>query len=116
MNSFGENLKKARTDKGISQGNLAEMMEIHPTHISRYERNLTTPSIEVVKKFADILEVSTDTLVYGSQEEKAKSKITDSELLSMFIKTQNLAPKDIETVKRFLKAFIFQKDMQKQLA
>lgn len=65
---------------------------------------------------SDVLEVSTDTLVYGSSEEKAKSKITDSELLSMFSKAQNLDPEDVQCIKSMLGAFIFQKDMQRQLA
>ncbi|MEQ9168885.1 MAG: helix-turn-helix transcriptional regulator [Fulvivirga sp.] len=116
MNNFGDNLKEVRTSKSISQGQLAEMMGIHPTHISRYERNQTSPSIDVLKKLADLLEVSTDALVYGSQNEKAKSKIEDAELLNLFTKAQGLDNKDREAIKAMLKAFIFQKDMQKQLA
>lgn len=54
MKSFGDNLKEARTKKGLSQGKLAELMQIHSAHISRYERNQTIPSVDVVKKFADI--------------------------------------------------------------
>lgn len=91
-------------------------MGIHPAHISRYERNQTVPSIDVVKKFADLLEVSTDMLVYGGEDEKVKDKITDNELLTMFSKTQALNEEDRKCVKSFLKAFLFQKDMQKQLA
>ena len=116
MTNFGDNLKEARTKKGISQSQLAELMGIHPAHISRYERNQTVPSIDVVKKFADLLEVTTDRLVYGGENEKAKDKITDNELLTMFSKAQALNEDDRKCVKSFLKAFLFQKDMQKQLA
>ena len=91
-------------------------MQIHSAHISRYERNQTVPSVEVLKKFADILEVSTDLLIYGSEDEKAQSKITDNELLTMFSKAQQLNNNDRDCVKAFLKAFLFQKEMQKQLA
>ena len=111
MTTFGENLKKSRTEKGISQSQLAELMGIYPAHISRYERNQTIPSIDVVKKFADLLEVSTDILVSGNGNEKAKSKITDNELLNMFTKAQTLKKEDRNVVKSFL----FQKEMQKQL-
>ena len=116
MSNFGENLKKIRIAKSISQGKLAELMSIHATHISRYERNLTIPSIDVVKKLADLLEVSTDDLVYGNTEEKASKKIQDSELLNIFSKAQNLDPQDKDCIKSLLKAFIFQKEMQRQLA
>jgi len=116
MKGFGDNLKEARTKKGFSQGKLAELMQIHSAHISRYERNQTIPSVDVVKKFADILEVSADLLIYGTNDEKAQSKITDSELLTMFSKAQSLDDHDRDCVKSLIKAFLFQKDMQQQLA
>lgn len=115
MSSFGENLKQIRLVKNISQGKLADLMNIHATHISRYERNLTIPSIDVVKKLADVLEVSTDDLVYGNLEEKAGKKIQDAELLNIFSKAQNLDKQDKDCIKSLLKAFIFQKEMQRQL-
>jgi len=116
MTTFGNNLKAARIEKGISQGNLAELMEIHPTHVSRYERNQTVPSVDVVKKFADILEISTDKLIYGSESEKIKDKIQDEELLNMFSKLQLLGEEERNSVKVMLKAFIFQKEIKRKLA
>lgn len=116
MSTFGEHLKDIRSGKGISQGQLADLMGIHSTHISRYERNQTIPSVDVVKKLADVLEVSVDDLVYGADQEKAKTKIQDSELLAMFSKAQQLNDADKDSIKAMLKAFLFQKDMQKQLA
>ncbi len=116
MKSFGDNLKEARTKKGVSQGQLSELMGIHSAHISRYERNQTIPSVDVVKKFADILEVSADLLIYGTEDEKAKSKITDDELLTMFSKAQQLSEDDRKCVKSLISAFLFQKDMKKQLS
>ncbi|GHE72286.1 hypothetical protein [Roseivirga thermotolerans] len=70
----------------------------------------------MLKKLADVLEVSVDDLVYGADQEKAKAKIQDPELLAMFSKAQQLNDSDKEAIKAMLKAFLFQKDMQKQLA
>jgi len=89
---------------------------IHATHISRYERNLTSPSIEALKKIADALGVTTDMLVYGTNEEKAKNNIKDNELLSMFARVQALDKGELNCVKSLLNAFIFQKDLKHQLA
>jgi len=114
--SFGDNLKKIRADKDISQGDLAKMIDVHATHISRYERNLTSPTIDVAKKIADALEVSTDSLIYGSDEQIANNKLNDEELLQLFNKVQQLSDEDVTSVKAMLKAFVFQKDIQKQLA
>lgn len=114
--SFGDNLKKIRADKDISQGDLAKMIDVHATHISRYERNLTSPTIDVAKKIADALEVSTDSLIYGSDQQIINNKLSDIELLLLFNKVQQLDDENIKSVKAMLKAFVFQKDVQKQLA
>ncbi len=73
--SFGDNLKKIRSEKDISQGELTKLIEVHATHISRYERNLTSPTIEVAKKIADALKVSTDALIYGTDEQIINNKL-----------------------------------------
>jgi len=113
---FGDNLKRIRTEKGIAQGALAELIGMHATHLSRYERNSTLPSIEVLKKIADALNVSIDELVYGKQDDKVKSKLNDSELLSMFSRVQALNKTELSCVKSLLKAYIFQIDTQHRLA
>ncbi|MBF6654846.1 XRE family transcriptional regulator [Flavobacterium columnare NBRC 100251 = ATCC 23463] len=114
--SFGDNLKKARIERNISQGDLAKLIEVHATHISRYERNLTAPTIEVAKRIADALNVTTDYLIYGSSEQIINDKLKDEELLQLFNKIQFLKPEEITSVKTMLKAFVFQKDIQKQLS
>ena len=114
--SFGDNLKKIRADKNISQGGLAKLINVHASHISRYERNLTSPTIEVAKTIANALEVSIDVLVYGSNEQIINNKIKDEELLQLFNKVQQLNKEDVISVKAMLNAFVFQKEIKKQLA
>lgn len=113
--NFGENLKRIRTQKNISQGELAGLLDMHATHLSRYERNVTAPSIEVLKKLADVLGVTTDMLIYGTTEDKVKNNIQDQELLNLFTKVQALDNEDIKCVKSFLGAFVFRKDLTHQL-
>jgi transcriptional regulator with XRE-family HTH domain len=115
-NKFGDNLKRIRTDKNISQQELADIIGVHYTHVSRYERNLAQPSIEVVKKIAEALDVSIDTLIYGQQDEKAKNNLKDADLLNLFTKVQLLDKQDLNAVKSMLKAYVFQKDTQARLA
>lgn len=115
MIDFDKNLKDLRTKRGFSQEVFSSKIGIHVTNLSKYERGLTIPSLEVAEKMANALEVSLDKLVYGSETEKAQKKITDNELLTMFTKAQLLEDDDRKCVKSFLKAFLFQKDMIKQL-
>lgn len=115
LSNFGDNLKRYRIEKNFSQQELAEAIGMHSTHVSRYERNLTAPSIDVVKKIVEVLDISIDTLIYGEENERAKGSINDSELLNMFAKVQQLPNKQKDTVKDFLSAFIFKTDLHKNL-
>lgn len=115
-NKFGDNVKAIRIEKNISQQELADMVGIHSTHVSRYERNMALPSVEVAKKMAEALGVTADTLIYGTQDDKAKDSLRDTDLLNLFIKVQLLDKQDLAAVKSMLKAYIFQKDTQARLA
>ena len=96
-------------EKNVSQEELADLTNSHSTHISRYERNMAAPSIDVVKKIAEDLDVTTNTLIYGTQDEKVKNSLKDNELLNMFIKAQSLTNKQQDTVKDLLSALLTQK-------
>jgi transcriptional regulator with XRE-family HTH domain len=106
---------RERGEKNISQSELADLIGMHSTHISRYERDLTQPTLEVIKKIAEALSVSTDALIYGSSDQQAKNKIKDTELLTMFNKVQSLEDKDISVIKSLISAYILKTDLQKNL-
>ena len=56
---FGENLRKYRTNCGISQEKFAEMCNLHRTYISDVERAQRSISLGNVQKIADALEIET---------------------------------------------------------
>jgi len=55
LSIYGKTLKDIRTQKGISQQELAFMTELDRTYISMLERNLRQPSLETVFKISDAL-------------------------------------------------------------
>ena len=55
--TFGEFLKKARTNAKMSQETLAKQMGINRVSISNYEKNKNTPTVSNLKKIAKILNV-----------------------------------------------------------
>ena len=57
---LGETLKKLRIDRRLNQGQLAEMMGLATSAISRYESCSRRPSYEILIKYARIFHVSTD--------------------------------------------------------
>jgi transcriptional regulator with XRE-family HTH domain len=116
MGTFAENLKKWRASKNISQEELSGKIGIHPVQLSRYERGQTTPSIDVVQKIAEALDISIDELVNGSLNKNADSNISDRELLSMFKKVQLLNDKQKDTVMDFLSAYVLKTELKQKLA
>lgn len=60
---IGRNVKLARTALGITQGQLAEKLDIENVTVSRIETGAQLPSIERLEQIADVLKVSLQSLV-----------------------------------------------------
>lgn len=58
MSVFSENLKRVRTEKGMTQDVLAEKAGTSKQVLSRYENGLRVPQISMVQRLADALGVS----------------------------------------------------------
>ena len=56
---FGNNVKKYRTQKGISQEKFAEICGLHRTYISAIECYRRSISLENIQRIADALDVET---------------------------------------------------------
>jgi transcriptional regulator with XRE-family HTH domain len=61
--TLGQQITTLRKKKAISQADLGKRVETSGDIIGRYERDEVKPSIEVVIRMADALEVSLDYLV-----------------------------------------------------
>ena len=59
----GERLRTLRTDKGLSQAALAELVGVHEADIGRYERGEFDPSLHTLAELARALEVETGSLI-----------------------------------------------------
>lgn len=73
--SLGERIYILRTEKNLSQGDLAEQLEVSRQSISKWENNNAIPDLEKIIKLSEIFEVSLDELVKG---EKASEKAEDA--------------------------------------
>lgn len=67
---FGVVLQKLRKERGMTQEQLARKINKESSIISRYEKNLQSPTFETVRSFAEIFNVSMD---YLSGMEKSVS-------------------------------------------
>ncbi len=63
--SLGETIYKLRTEKSLSHGALAEMLDVSRQSISKWENNSAVPDLDKLIKLGEIFGVSLDELVKG---------------------------------------------------
>lgn len=71
--SVGIRLKKLREESELKQESLAAKLGINRSTISMYERDQRMPSPDVLKKYADIFDVSLDYILGKSKKRNAES-------------------------------------------
>jgi len=64
---FGENLKKARIKKGITQKEFAEMVGVSGPMMTQIERGTKQASPPLIAEICKVLECTSDSLIYGEQ-------------------------------------------------
>ena len=70
MENVGERIKVARLNKGWTQGQLADAVDVSSMAISRYENGSRTPNDIIVEKIAKQLDVSFFELYFGMTEDE----------------------------------------------
>jgi len=60
---LGQNLKRIRAAKKLSQGAIARKLDVHRSYISGLERGRRNPTLATIQKLAKALGVSADELL-----------------------------------------------------
>ena len=60
--NIGQNIKKLRAEKGVTQEQLAEHLSITYQSVSKWENNITSPDLYLIPAIAEYFEVPTDEL------------------------------------------------------
>lgn len=115
MSNLGDRIKDLRKQKNLSQSELADKVGISYAQIGRYETKGAQPPAETLKQIADALGVSPDFLIYGTSDEKAKTKLTDADLINQFKAIENMDEEDKTVIKKLIDAFITKKQLQKMM-
>ena len=59
----GRALKKLREKEGLTQDELAQLLEVSKPSIASYETNRRTPSMRIFKRIVNLFDVSADYLL-----------------------------------------------------
>lgn len=113
MSTLGDRIKLKRKELSMSQSDLADQVGISYAQIGRYETKDVQPPAKTLTIIADVLGVSPDFLLYGSTDEKAKTRLSDPELINQFKAIEAMDEDDRNVVKKLIDAFITKKQVQK---
>lgn len=102
---FPERLATLRQAKGMTQVALAEAIGIHASQVRRYEAGKSQPTLDVIRKLAVTLGVSSDALLFDKEE-----RGPDDELRLQFEAAQRLDPHEKEVVKSVLDSILMRHD------
>ena len=96
--SIGKNIRKLRKERNLTQEELAELLNVSPQAISKWENEVGMPDISQIIPLASVFGVSTDLLfgISGTNEQNAVEKIIED----LHTKNKNLEIDDYEEYKQ----------------
>ncbi len=101
MSDFAKNLKRFRKSKKMTQTELGRMLNYGSTAIANYESGRNEPSLDILIRLSEILNVSLDDLLGASPKNKEEQTILISfetlsdekkKIVSELIKSLQLLP------------------------
>lgn len=103
MDDFGKNVAELRKARGLTQQALAVLLEVQPRLLGRWERGQGKPQFDYILKLADVLEVSLDHLLRGTEDaQPVQFDIRNKTLKELCRKVDQLRPEDQEVICHFL--------------
>jgi transcriptional regulator with XRE-family HTH domain len=111
---FPAKLRDLRIGRGWSQGQLAQKIGADLQRISKYERGVMWPTMELMVRIATVFDVSVDYLI-RDEDNLAVNKIKSKALLHQIEEINKLPDSDQETVITFLDAFIKRRKFEELL-
>ena len=106
--SLAQQLVSLRKQKGLTQQALADAIGLHITQIKRYEAGTSQPSLEAIKKLAQTLRVTTDSLIFEPDELEP-----DADLRLQFQAVSNMPEEERRIVKQLLEGMIIKYEAER---
>lgn len=64
--SLGETICRLRTERALSQGDLAELLDVSRQSISKWETNSSVPELDKLVRLSELFDITLDELVRGA--------------------------------------------------
>ncbi|MBY6271095.1 MAG: XRE family transcriptional regulator [Bacillaceae bacterium] len=98
---FGERLRKLRLQKGLTMKELGKIFSLAESTISGYENGTRKPDMDLIARFADFFEVTTDYL-YGRTDNPRETVQKKENKNLFFFDIEGLTEEEIEEIKRHI--------------
>ena len=102
--TFGEKLKNARKNAGLSQEQLAQKLCVSRAAVAKWETDKGLPDIINLKAISKLLDVSIDTLLDDGQETDFQVTREPLDLASLELKGRARCRQDVAVLNRFPQA------------
>ena len=107
---FLKRLVDCRIKSNLSQAQFAKIMNVSQATIARQETGVSNPSIDMLEKYADFFNCSTDYLLgrtdqpgaYFLKKEIPSAEPADSSIQSETPDPSKLSAKEVQAIRRFL--------------
>ena len=104
---IGERVRALRTDRGLTQTELGEMLNLNQSNISAIERGDRGVTIHQAVRIAKALQVSVDELLTGVSPSKGKpSRFQDRRFLRRLQQIEKLPKGDKQALLKTIDAFL----------
>ncbi|UFJ42027.1 helix-turn-helix domain-containing protein [Brevibacillus humidisoli] len=84
MSTFGERVAKLRTEKKMSQAELASHLQLAKSTLAMYETDKREPGFETIQRIADFFQVTTDYLLLGRESTRSEEMSPRNQLEHIF--------------------------------
>ena len=78
--SLGEKIKLIRKSKNLTQNELGKLLNVSFQAVSKWEKNLSQPDIETIKKICEIFEINVDDFLKDNFTLKPNKEVVHSKV------------------------------------
>lgn len=105
MKGFGERIRKYRKLKKFTQDDLGEKVGVTKSYVSKVESESTTPSLEMLVKIAETLEVDISDLLGGKKEPPTELKDLGADwiILGEELEKEGITPEQVKVWAQIVK-------------
>ena len=96
--ALGKRIKKARKDKGLTQEQFAEMVDIATEYESRIETGAVRPSLTLIEKISSVLEMDEAEIMFGNKSDEKEVKDLMNKIFSMDPKKRRAVERMIDVI------------------